>query len=55
MDALLDSANVSHVFPMHFWDKPEIIQKYMNETNADKLSAIIMDIEQEGQTWSIEI
>lgn len=55
MDALLNSANVSLVFPMHFWDKPEIIKKYINESNADKLSAIIMDIEQEGQTWSIEI
>ncbi len=55
MDALLNSANVNLVFPMHFWNKPEIIQKYINESNADKLSAIIMDIEQEGQTWSIEI
>ena len=54
MDRLLDSANVRYVFPMHFWDKPEIIKKYKND-NADKLTTIIMDIDKQRQSWSLDI
>ncbi|NLO10131.1 MAG: MBL fold metallo-hydrolase [Clostridiales bacterium] len=55
MDALLKSSKVKYVFPMHFWDKPEIIQKYINESDVYKTSTNIMDIKQEGQKWSIEL
>ena len=55
MDELLKSVDVKYVFPMHFWDKPEIIQKYINETDVSRLSTMIMDIKKQGQSWSIEI
>lgn len=55
MDLLLKSSNVKYVFPMHFWEKPEIIQKYINEIDVDNTSTTIMDIKQEGQKWSIDI
>ncbi len=55
MDALLKSANVRYMFPMHFWEKPEIIQKYKKDTEAIKSSAIIMDVGKQGQSWSLEI
>ena len=55
MDALMDTAKVRYVFPMHFWDKPEVIQKYRQESEA-KLSAVkFMDINHGGQSWSLEI
>ncbi|MDD4113287.1 MAG: MBL fold metallo-hydrolase [Herbinix sp.] len=55
MDALLNSANVRYMFPMHFWEKPEIIQKYNKDSEAIKSSAIIMDVGKQGQSWSLEI
>ena len=54
MDALLNSANVRYVFPMHFRDKPEIIQKYINDTDTHS-SAIIMNVSKPGQSWSLDI
>lgn len=55
LDKLLDSANVRYVFPMHFWDKPEIVQRYKNDSKTSKSSAIIMDVSKQGQAWSLEI
>lgn len=55
MDALLDTANVNYVFPMHFWDKPEIIQRYIDSIEANRLSSKIMTINKQGQNWSLEI
>jgi L-ascorbate metabolism protein UlaG (beta-lactamase superfamily) len=55
MDVLLDTANVAYVFPMHYWDKPDTIQMYKRDSEAKQLSAIIMDVEQPGQCWSIDI
>lgn len=55
MDLLLDTARVSYVFPMHFWDKPETILKYKNDMAHKHLSTNIMEIKQEGQFWSLEL
>ena len=54
MDALLSSTSVRYVFPMHFWNKPEIIQKYINDTDTHS-SAIIMNVSKPGQSWSLDI
>jgi L-ascorbate metabolism protein UlaG (beta-lactamase superfamily) len=59
LDKLLDSAYVRYVFPMHFWDKPEVIQKYKKEARPSDKAAnndtIIMDIPERGQGWSLDI
>lgn len=55
MDELIKGTDVKYLFPMHFWDKPEIIQIYINEPGISKLSTTIMDIKKQGQQWSIEI
>lgn len=55
MDALLTSTNVRYVFPMHFWDKPEVIQKYKKDMEPGKVITTIMDIYRQGQSWSLEL
>lgn len=53
LDALLDNVNVKYVFPMHFWGKPEFIQKYKKERKNKPADAMIMDVENPGQSWNI--
>ncbi len=55
MDALLDTTKVRYVFPMHFWDKPEIIVKYKKEKEAKYLSTYIMDIKEPNQSFNLDI
>lgn len=55
LDRLLACANVRYVFPMHFWEKPEIIQRYKDDPNTTKKSTIIMDIYKQGQSMSLDI
>lgn len=54
-DKLLNTAKVRYVFPMHFWEKPDIIEQYKRERSVDTNNAEIMDIKQNGQSWKIEI
>lgn len=59
MDALLDTSFVKYVFPMHFWDKPKVIQKYKEyrkeQFKAKTDDTNVVDIERNGQTWTIDI
>lgn len=55
IDALLETAKVNYVFPMHFWDKPEVILKYLKENESKNIIANIINITEQGQSWSIEI
>ncbi len=55
LEALLTSARVRYVFPMHFWGKPEIIAQFKQEREATAALATIMDVMQEGQSWDITI
>lgn len=50
LEYLLNTARVKYVFPMHFWGKPEVIQKFKQEKSIDKDTTII-DINNEGQKW----
>lgn len=52
LESLLNTAKVNYVFPMHFWEKPEIIQQFKRERTIDK-STTIMDINQSGQQWKL--
>lgn len=55
LESLLNTAKVRYVFPMHFWEKPEIIQKYKMERSRYVDNTKILDICQNGQKWNIEI
>lgn len=55
MEALLKTAKVKYLFPMHFWDKPEIIKKYLEEREDKSTPTKIMEVNKQGQTWIIEI
>jgi L-ascorbate metabolism protein UlaG (beta-lactamase superfamily) len=55
LDKLLDTAKVSYVFPMHFWDNPAIIGQYKLERSRYINQTKIMDICQDGQTFQIEL
>ncbi|MDF2942588.1 MAG: hypothetical protein K0S01_1446 [Herbinix sp.] len=55
LDELLKTTKVRYVFPMHFWEKPEIIGQYKQERSIYASNVKIMDINQNGQSWKIEI
>lgn len=55
LDELLGTARVRHVFPMHFWDQPDIIQKYKRERADNFPQTSIMDIKGPGQNFKLEI
>lgn len=55
MDELLAITKVRYLFPMHFWDKPETIQRYKKEREDVQAYVTIMDVKEQGQGWNIEI
>lgn len=55
LERLLTTAKVKNVFPMHFWKKPDIIQKFKKDWIMSVNNTEIMDIYQEGQLWEIDI
>ena len=54
LEQLLYTANVKYVFPMHFWDQPEIIQQFKRDRIAYTNHAEILDLHQSGQKWKID-
>lgn len=55
LEKLLNTARVKYVFPMHFWDKPEIIQQYIQERGLQATTIDIINILYEGQMWKMSI
>lgn len=59
MDKLLDTTSIKYVFPMHFWEDPDIIQRYKEyrkeQYKGKSADTDIVDVERTGQTWTIEI
>jgi L-ascorbate metabolism protein UlaG (beta-lactamase superfamily) len=53
LESLLETAKVKYVFPMHFWEKPSIIEQFKKERTGHVLTEI-MDISRDGQQWKIE-
>lgn len=53
LKGLLDTARIQYVFPMHFWEKPGIIQQFKTERAMDLKKTVIMDINHEGQKWKL--
>lgn len=48
MDIFLEAAKAKIVFPMHFWKKPEIIEKYLR--TRKRVSNIVV-LSEEGRTY----
>ncbi len=53
MEALLSTAKVNRVFPMHFGKEFSVIERYKKERVANLRGTIVMDIERAGQDWEI--
>lgn len=53
LESLLYTAKVKIVFPMHFWEKPSIIQQFKKERAMKIPGTEIMDIREEGQKWTL--
>ena len=54
LQKLLDVARVRYVFPMHFWDKPEVIVQFRKERGMYMNGAMLMDVKEPGQKWCLE-
>jgi L-ascorbate metabolism protein UlaG (beta-lactamase superfamily) len=54
LEKLLNTAQVKYVFPMHFWEKPEIIQQFMQERSGFLNGASIIDVNLPAQKWTLD-
>ncbi|MDF2537311.1 MAG: fold metallo-hydrolase [Herbinix sp.] len=53
LERLVNTAKVTCVFPMHFWEKPSVIQQYKKE-RLNKLNLTeVMEVSRDGQQWEI--
>jgi L-ascorbate metabolism protein UlaG (beta-lactamase superfamily) len=55
LEALLGTAKVKWVFPMHFGKEFSVIEKYKKERAASPHGTVIMDINRAGQEWQIDV
>jgi L-ascorbate metabolism protein UlaG (beta-lactamase superfamily) len=55
LESLLSTAKVKYVFPMHFWDQPLIIQQYKKERASFMYDTEVIEVQQCGQKWHIQI
>ncbi len=54
LESLLEVATLKYVFPMHFWDNPDIIRQFKEEKASAFVYTQIMSIKGDGQKWSLE-
>ncbi len=55
LEALLNTAKVKRVFPMHFGSEFSVIERYKMKRAANPSGTIIMDIRQAGKEWEIDL
>lgn len=53
LDALMGTAQVERVFPMHFWNDYSIIGKMKAQPCAEAYRDRIVEIQEQGQSWEI--
>jgi L-ascorbate metabolism protein UlaG (beta-lactamase superfamily) len=53
LEKLLNTAKVSRVYPMHFWGKPEIIDKFKQERGMYLNGAEVVEVIYPGQSWTV--
>lgn len=54
-EKLLNTAKIRYAFPMHFWDKPEIVLKFKEERSAFLNGAAIIEVSKGGQCWNLNL
>jgi len=55
LEALLNTAKVKRVFPMHFGKDFSVIERYKRERPTSPHGTVIMDISRAGQEWQIDV
>ena len=55
LEELITTAQVKLCFPMHFWDKPEIITQYKQERQGQLKETKVIEVSHSGQKWEIEL
>ena len=55
LEGLLNTARVRYAFPMHFWKDPSIIRRFKQERTMHLNHTEVMDIDADGQKWTIEL
>lgn len=51
MESLLTTARVKYAFPMHFWNKPDIVDQFKKDYGTTFSNTMIMDVSEDGQSW----
>ncbi len=51
MDAFIRLCNIKKIFPMHFWNRYDVIDRYKRERPHN--AGLIEKIDYEGQTWEV--
>ena len=54
LEALLSTAKVKRVFPMHFGDEFSVIERYKKDRAGNLRGTILTDIERAGQGWELD-
>ena len=54
-EKLLNTAKVRYAFPMHFWDKPKIIQQFKQERSAFLNDTAVIEVSNSGQSWTFDL
>lgn len=54
LESLLNTAKIKYAFPMHFWEKPSVIQQFKTERAESIHDTKVIDIYKDGQSWKIE-
>lgn len=55
LDQLLNTAKIRYVFPMHFWNNPDMIKQFKQDRPISNGLTEVMDIFRDGQKWNMEI
>jgi L-ascorbate metabolism protein UlaG (beta-lactamase superfamily) len=55
LKSLLATAKIKYVFPMHFWEKPSVIEQFKKERALENKDTNIVEIKQDNQVWSISL
>ena len=59
MEYFLQKIQVHHVFPMHFWDKYDVISNFLEKYNSNQgqydspFPHTVYSIDREGQSWTL--
>ncbi|MDK2807529.1 MAG: hypothetical protein PWP24_262 [Clostridiales bacterium] len=55
IEALINTAKLENVFPMHFWNKKGTVARFIKEQGSEfqKQGIFVAEVSQEGQHWEV--